>query len=219
MLLAEIYSIDPFIGHMDATFFIQTLFGDCVLGEYAKIDFPPISLGYVQDDSARFYLLAGPSQRHLKDILPYYLDGELKDISNIIGYLFFLHLELLDFDAKQGDLEIDTRLNWHELHERQRHSSYIYTMCAKDFFDYFQQAAPGEPYVIVLAYKGDKPDDKALEAKGRHIREGLSLDESVRILPCDLNDKSECKQVVMTLMDIIGDFPHRNQVMPLIEAL
>lgn len=182
------------------------------------MDYPPILQGHIQNDDTRFMVFTGPSQRHLKDILPHYLSGVLKEFLPI-GYLFFLRSELLDFNAEQGDLEKAAGLTWHQFHSHYPNSPYIYTMCVKDFFDYFQQTVLNASYVMVLGYAGSKPDYETLKSRYQRAREGLNLDEAVHILACNIYDKKDCKRVLITLMDVIGDFPNREKVMPLIEAL
>jgi hypothetical protein len=215
MIYKTVYGINPHASHWDFITFIKTIFGEYSSLTVIDTDF---WMGLTRSDETGFILFTGPGQKHLKDILPHYLNGDLKHLLPT-GYLFFLHSKLLDFKAEQGDLKLETWLNWHQRNDRHLDSPYIYTMCVKEFHDCFLQTLPDAPYVITLGYDGSKPDHEELTAKVQQVREGLNLDESVHILACDIHDKGDCKHVLMTLMTVIGDFPGREKVMPLIEAL
>ena len=219
MKRAEIHGINPYTTHLRFVAFLDTLFGESYSVEFPGINSPPLWEGHVKNDEYLFAVFAGPGQKPLDEILPNYLDGALKAISNVVGYLFFLHPELLDFDAKPDIPEHAAGLNSHILHCRFPDSPFLYTACVKDFVGYFRQTVPDAPYLIALAYENGNPGIDVLDVACCQLRNGLSLAESTPVLAIDTSCKADCQQAVMTLINAAGDFPDRENFVPLLEAL
>ena len=140
--------------------------------------------------------------KDMEDILPYYISGDMKNKVDLIGYIFLLRRRWLASSAAPDNLEIQ------------------YTKRVKEDLAVFQEVVPDASYVFALGYQGDKPqNEEEVQETCQSVRDELNLDPSTKIIPCDLQSKDDVKHVVLELMDVIGDFPHREKFMPLIEAL
>lgn len=166
-----------------------------------------LSIGCVvsKTEDLRVYFLFESADQFLKDTLPPFLEVAEEGYFPMLGYVILADSEYLDLE-----LEKDTKtvqMTMARVCFGAKAKGWLYMLAAKEKVQSFKQIAPDASFIVAVLNQ-DTPNAMPLDK----VREELELDDSVKLVPCDPENKTDVKHVLLELLNALERTPTIEQV-------